>query len=158
MKITGAHFHKQIMLWSGGNQVHYSKIFFGTFDILEAVNNYFAPCLYTALWISAYTEVSREISGSALSAAVEFQVDVSWDFKSKKSAVSKIEFIYPVSTASHILPTITINAILSTANTPKYCFSQYIFDKVEWSWPNSRAKCNASCRPHSTFRCKSSLV
>ena len=69
------------------------KMSFGRFDIFETVNIYFAHCLYTSLWSSADTDVSVEISVSAVSAAVEFQVDDFGSFTSKKSAVSQLVLI-----------------------------------------------------------------
>jgi len=66
---------------------------FGRFEIFETANINFAHCLYMTLWSSADTDVSGEISGSAVSAAVEFQVDALRSFTSKKPAVSQLALI-----------------------------------------------------------------
>ena len=80
----------QITYLSGGNQVRYNKyVFFNRFYISEAVNINFDPCLYLTLLISADTDVSGKLSGSAMSAEVEFQVDVFGVSMSKKNPLSQ---------------------------------------------------------------------
>jgi len=79
--------------------------------------------LYTTPWISADTDVWGEISDSALSAAVEFQVDALGAFTSKKSAVSEFAFIYLQSASqSTFCPRLDVFPILSTTSTTKYSF------------------------------------
>jgi hypothetical protein len=79
-------------------EIKYIKVktsFFSRFNIFDAVNINFDPCLYRTLRISANIDVSGKLSGSAMSAGVEFQVDVFGVPKlKKKSAVSELVFIY----------------------------------------------------------------